>query len=105
MDWNLILQNFGFAALAASSLAYAFWRVAVWFAPLVEGLVSEHRKLVETLRDEIPKHKDIAKDHSEKLERIARAVEGNSTRLDTIGVKLPGVCRVEEQESRPCLEG
>ncbi len=101
MNWDLILQNFGFAALAASGLAYAFWRVAVWFAPLVEGLVSEHRKLVETLRDEIPKHKDIAKDHSEKLERIARAVEGNSSRLDGVNAKLEAVCKMNVEF--PCV--
>lgn len=101
MDWNYILQN-SFAVAAASGLAYAIWRVAVWFGPLVEGLVADHRKLVETLRVEIPIHKEIARDHSEKLERIAQAVEGNSVRLDGINTKLPEVCLISK-EDKSCM--
>lgn len=102
MDWNRLLENFGFAVLAACGLAYAIWKMAVWISPQLEGLIAEHKKLVETLRDEIPKYREHADKNLEKLERIANAVEGNSARLDGLNAKLPDLCRAVDLETPIC---
>lgn len=100
MNWELILQNFGFAAVACSALGLACWRTALWLSPLIDGLVKDHRELVATLVKEVPRYRENFAQNLEKLERIATSVGGNSNRLDEINSKLAEVCKIKDD--LPC---
>lgn len=63
MDWLDWVSRVGIPAAAMGAMALAIWRVAVWVAPRIDGMIEAHRVFLgqliatqEKLRESIDRH-------------------------------------------------